>query len=489
MLESGLKKKYLLFFFILLLGFWYPSAAALIPGHAVREPGADFTAEIYLPLVFETSALRPPFTVHAPYFAGPVRSSQAAVFWFGEVDPTSNYADVRVGYTSSELFIKVTVFDRRLWYDESPSPADLTDYDAVSLFLDLDGTNGKLPGPNTYRFDGQLNWWENDRSRWQAAYQGNGLGWALSPIPFQTESTWRGSSPNSQQDDKGWNLTYRIPFDSLGLASPPSQEKSWGLALILHDRDDAIGTSIPARHWPGSMDQNRSSTWGQLSFGLPIFTAPPVCPGGEIVIRHGLSGADVADAHVGGNTICGSPYGPGYFEGWGRANYAGYDQVNIQNQADVSDWPCFSKFYITFPLDQIPSGKQILSATLKLHLFGGSGGPGWDPPAVPSLIQALTVNEDWSESSITWNNAPQAVENIATAWVSPVNSSPPWPGVPYEWDISLAAAQAYSSDQPLRLVLYSADDAYHSGKYFLSSNAADWNAVARPTLTITWGAP
>ena len=49
-----------------------------------------------------------------------------AVFWFGRVTPTENYADVRVGYTSQELVLNVATFDRRLWYDDAPSPGDLT---------------------------------------------------------------------------------------------------------------------------------------------------------------------------------------------------------------------------------------------------------------------------------------------------------------------------------------------------------------------------
>jgi len=36
--------------------------------------------------------------VNAPRFEGDVPSSEMAVFWFGRVGPTDNYADVRVGY-------------------------------------------------------------------------------------------------------------------------------------------------------------------------------------------------------------------------------------------------------------------------------------------------------------------------------------------------------------------------------------------------------
>jgi hypothetical protein len=86
--------------------------------------------------------------------------------------------------------------------------------------------------------------------------------------------------------------------------------------------------------------------------------------------------------------------------------------------------------------------------------------------------------------SITWNNAPLSGENLSAAWVDILDGFPGWPGVPREWDVSRAVAQAYAADAPLRIALYSADAAYHSGKYFSLSDTEDWNAVARPTLEV-----
>jgi hypothetical protein len=199
-----------------------------------------------------------------------------------------------------------------------------------------------------------------------------------------------------------------------------------------------------------------------------------------------LNGASVPDAHVGGDTICGAPFDPNYFDGWGDANYSGTAHINIQNQADVADWPCFSKYYVTFPLDAIPAGKVVISATLTLHQFGNAGDPG---QAEPSLIQVLTVDGDWDEATLTWNNAPLAAENIAASWVDPLSEFPGWPGVPSAWDVSRAVAEAYAVGDPLRLALYEADAAYHSGKYFVSSDTGDWNATGRPTLRVLWGDP
>jgi hypothetical protein len=97
---------------------------------------------------------------------------------------------------------------------------------------------------------------------------------------------------------------------------------------------------------------------------------------------------------------------------------------------------------------------------------------------------------DWNETTIAWNNAPLALQNLGRSWVNP--AAPPfpgWPGVPYSWDVSGAVAEAYSHGEPLRLAMYSADWAMNSGKYFSSSDTEDWNAAARPTLQVTWGDP
>ena len=99
------------------------------------------------------------------------------------------------------------------------------------------------------------------------------------------------------------------------------------------------------------------------------------------------------------------------------------------------------------------------------------------------------MDREWDDASLTWNNAPLASENITGSWVDPLSKFPDWPGVPRSWNVSRAAAQAYATGQPLRLALYSADDPYHSGRYFASSDMEDWNAAGRPTLTVTWGEP
>ncbi len=422
--------------------------------------------------------------VHIPYFSGDVRWAEAAVFWFGEVTPTHNSADVRAAYTDDQLHLRVAVFDRRIWYDTTPSTSDLTNWDAVSIYLNLDGAEGTAPGLKAYRFVAQFSYWES-RQNYQAAYRGTGSGWVQSGLTFTTESVYRGTGgPNKDADNRGWVASFHIPFSSLGLSAPPPEGTIWGMAVIVHDRDDSAGTSIPNQSWPEWMEPNRPASWGELSFGQPDYTPPPAVQTGSVVIRHKLGGAVVTDGAVGGGTTCGD--GLDFWTQWGEANYAGQADFNVQNQADVADWPCFSRYYVTFPLNAIPAGKVILSATLTLHQFGNSGGGEWGTPD-PSLIQVFTVDESWNEATLTWNNSPLAAENVSAAWVDAFTKFPGWPGVPRTWDVSRAVAEAYNAGRPLRLALYSADTAYHSGKYFVSSDTGDWNAQGRPTLTVVWG--
>lgn len=466
------------------------------PSAATPEPPStnaltDAIGYTYLPFITgpqiqDQSPVPTVQTVNAPYFAGDIPFAQRAIFWFGRVNSTENYVDVRVGYNNQELLIYPAAFDRRLWHDMDPSPGDLTDWDAVTLYLDSASSGSPQPGPTSYRFTAQLSK-QSDDSRYELSARGNGAGWVVQDIPFFSQPTWSGDNPNNNNDDRGWGTAFGIPFTSLGLAGPPHGSQ-WRLALVLHDRDDEGGTAIADKIWPASMSSESPASWGRLVFGLPEYTQPSAAPAGTVTIRHGLNGSVVKDAAVGGHSLCG-----GFLDYWtewgdmpeGVLNPA-HTQVNVQNQANIADWPCFSKYYVTFPLNAIPPGKVILSATLTLHQFGNAGDPG---QAKRSLIQVMTVNQDWDETTLTWNNAPQAWENVSRAPVDPLLTNPGALGIPWTWDLSYAVAQAYPKGGPLRLVLYSADYYRHSGKYFYSSDVDDWIAEARPTLEVIWGNP
>lgn len=419
--------------------------------------------------------------VNAPFFPDALRAYEMAVFWFGRVNSSENYADVRVGYTREALVIRVSIMDRLLWHDESPTAAELTNYDAVSLYLGLDGNTGTSVNARNYRFVAMESSTATNTSA-QAAHTGVGSGWNIAAVPFTAASGWRGDARNNTINDRGWSQEFTIRFTDLGLSGPPASGSVWGLALQLHDRDAANGDPNPVKTWPESLNTSQPASWGQLGFGLPTYTPPAVAPRGSVTIRQGLNGAQVADTAVGGTIGRLCPGDPDYiWNRWGDANFAGAPRFNLQNQADIADWPCFAKYYVTFPLDSVPAGSQVLSATLTFHQFGGS-----DPTqAQRSLIQVFSLAETWSEATLTWNNAPLALENVSQGWADVVDRCD-WPCETRQFDVSRAAAQALSASQSLNLALYEADTAYHSGKYFLASEEPDWNAVARPTLTVVW---
>jgi len=419
--------------------------------------------------------------VNAPGFgAQGVQGSVMAILWFGRVTSSDNYNDVRVGYNNQELVINMTVFDRQVWTEDTPSA--LTQWDGATLYLDLDGNTGTTLDSHSLRFDGEATSGSAGRSSWQAASRGNGAQWQSVNIAFTTESGWNVAAPNDDvEDDRGWIMEFHIPFTALGLSGPPPQGTIWGMATASHDRDGAAG---PVRdgYWPSTLNTLQPATWGQLYFGQPAYQPPTAIPHAPLVIRNGLNGTAVPDADVGGHTDCGANYWPHYFNGWGDANYAEEIAVNVQNQAHLGDWPCFSKYYVTFPLTAIPANKVIISSTLTLYQFGNTGGGQWGPPAT-AHTQVLTVDSDWNEATLSWNNAPAVRENIAIAQIDPLPETP-HPDVPRTWDVSRAVAEAYGANEPLRLALYAADLPAQTGRYFRSSDFGGENV---PTLTIVWG--
>jgi hypothetical protein len=429
-----------------------------VPGLGLPNPQARVLADHPAPRVNISNLSGVPFT--------------PAIFWFGKVDLASNYADVRVYYEQDSLEIVVHIIDRLLWYDAAQDASQLDQWDALSIYLNLEGNTGVAPGPQSYLLQLQL---EN----LQMSYQGNGATWLPAALPFTAYSAWRGEGgPNSGDDNEGWVAYFEIPFTSLGLSAAPVQGTVWGMGVTLHDRDTFDGSRFQETYWPASFSPDIPSTWGQLAFGQATFTPPRALPVDTVTIRQGLDDASVVDGEVGGHTTCGND-GYAKWTDWGDLNYAGALQINIQNQWDIADWPCFSKFYITFPISAVPSGYTIISATMTMSLFGTAGGGDWgDPP--DSYIEVLTVRDDWNEASLTWNNAPLASENISGTWVPPVAGN-------YHWDVSKAVDQAYQAGVPLKLAVYSIDGERHSGKYFYSSDSNDWNGEIRPTLQIVYG--
>lgn len=444
---------------------------------------------------FPTSGQSPalPRRVNIPYFPDEVTWAQTAIFWFGRNEqgvPSRNYADVRLVYTAEALRVRVTVVDYYLWYKVNPTATDdLTQYDAVAIYLDTDCDRAATPQTDDYTFLIGAHHWPNDNAtQYHRQARGTGSGW---------DTTWTGDwtdyeamswscnpGPNSNECgiDYGWTAIFTIPWETLGLSGPPTEGKAWGLGVLLYDRDDEPPAGYVAPdHWPESFDANSPVTWGELHFGYADYEPLPAVPQGTAMIR-AASAEDntVEDAWMGGGGLC-----AGGHEGGSEINHGDDTRLFVGTETAPTHFPCFNKSYLRFSLDAIPSGKVIISATLTLHHWGNAE-PG---QAQPSWVHLFTINDPWDEMTIHWNNAPLAQENVAASWVYPISGQGDWPGNPYGWDATQAVATAYAEGRPVSIAIYGSDSAQHSSKYLTSSETGDWNAEGRPTLTVVWGQP
>ncbi len=406
------------------------------------------------------------------------RLPEMAVVWYGRVRLHDNYTDVRLGYNRQTLYIRAAVIDHFLTYPEKPAAPDLVNWDTLSVYIKEDGSG--LTG--AYRIDSAWSPARMDRGGYTAAYRGGVGGWLPVSLPLDVTVGYRGKAYDNA---RGYGITIAIPFSALGLDAPPPADSTWRLAFVTHDRDDPAGQPAASFSWPEQINPDDPATWGQLGFALPVFAAPPAKNPRTYTIRQGVDGGVVSEAGVGGSTICGNK--TDFFNQWGDLNERWYQGergvqfANVQNQADIADFPCYSKVYLTAQLGTLPPGKKLISARLVLRQFGGSK----PDEAVRSWIQVYRVGQDWDDANVSWNNAPLPVENFGGVWVDVLADYPGLPGVARTWDVSYAAAQAYAAGQPLRLALYSADFNYHSGKYFWTSQVE--NVESRPLIEVVLG--
>ncbi len=505
-------KKPIIFILTLLICGSFLIGQALAMGSPAVSAQSGGGNEIFLPLVRNfkptpTPTNPPPapvptslpsqngVRVNMPYFSGDAADhfTEAAIFWFGKVSPSENYADIRFAYDNNKLWVYISTFDQYMWYNTNPSSGALTAWDSATLQINLNGNSGSSLDTKSYKFDAAMSWGE-PRAGYQASYHWTGSQWAASSQGFTSFRGYDGFFNDNTRGTRGWALTFDVPFSGLGLSSKPADGTTWGISMTMHDRDSAAGPALADKSWPVGFQASKPSSWAQLRFGLPNYGAVSGTVAGTDLIRRDRNrGIVVPDAGLGGTTPNLCPGDTNYiFNTWGNTNLGSHADFNIQNQSNVADWPCFSKYYVTFPLTTIPQNKKILSARLILHHQGSAGDPG---QAKPSLIQVFTVAGDWAENTITWNNAPPAQENISRTLVNipQGDNYGNWPKIPIYWDITAAAAQAYQAGQPLRLALYEADSDFHSGKYFTSSDSSendpsqDWNIAGRPSLEIKWG--
>jgi hypothetical protein len=454
----------------------------------VQPDAASSGGRLFLPVVVGKKP--PPSTplIHIPFFntadVFSTNYSQMAVFWFGKVSPSENYTHVRMGYNSNQLWVEVNVYDQQVWYDDrSPSANEVANWDATSLYFQLPANSGG----RLFRFDSQLSTTYENRAAYQAVYERSSGGWTRLNVPFSTKATYRGEGINNAAGDKGWITNIVIPFSSLGINGTPAHLSEWKMGMRVYDQDSGPGGLTRTQTWPAGFTDNNADNYSTLTFGFPSRGISSSPAAGSVTIKQG-PGISVPDGSVGGHSTCGGS--ADYWSEWGNLVYDQGKQAEetvVQNQNDVSDFPCFSRYYVTFPLNAVPQGKVILSARLTLYQFGNS-----DPSdAKPSYIQVFRVNQGWSETTLSWNNSPQVQENFPGIWVDPLKTYPGVPGVARTWDVTqaLLTIMQGGSPQELRLALQSGDWAMHSGKYFWSSETAAWSQTTPPRLVVTWANP
>jgi hypothetical protein len=460
---------------------WLPLATTMIVLCIVVLFTTSFWGNL-LPLSKSSAKAAAPLTrrVNVPYFgSNAVPFNQTALFWFGDVTSADTYTDVRMGYNHTELFIDLHTVDRYLWYDTNTSAPNLSKDDNASVYLNTTSTGSG----NSYKFQTGVNGYKK-RTNYQQAYTGSGTTWTSAKIPFTAVYGWQGHGFNGPEDS-GWSMTYHIPFSSLGFSGPPSQGASWRLAVQVQNQDTGkTPPPLPEKWWPTAATETTPSSWGQLVFGIPTYQPPQTSSKVVYNVRNKLNNQVVTDGMVGGSLSCGNG-GLNRWTQWGTQSYPGATKINIQNETYISDWNCFSKFYITFPLPPLLQEKGVVKATVTLYEYANAGAQGQPNP---SYIQVATINQDWNPATLSWNNAPMVQENINTILVNTKTQRVvPQPGLPITWDVSRAVAEANAAGQPLRLVFSTPADQHDSGKYFFSSSIGDWNAAGRPTLQVTLG--
>lgn len=408
---------------------------------------------------------------------------QASMLWFGhQATDQDNYTDVRVAYDDDELLIRFTVIDLFLWYPVAAQlPADLTQWDTVDVLLDTAGDSAATPQPDDYWFQAamRLDYVPNQTSYWNDA-RGNGSGWNVSWTPGtawhnETWPSWYFDPGVNQNNgyDAGWTAIIRIPFASLGLSGAPTAGTTWGLGLICYDRDNVPGSPpvLAPKSWPGSAVVDAPATWGHMVFNPPSYKPPSAVAQGTATIIASR------DAYVqGGRDGSGS-------SNHSDENYGGAHELFVQAESTAAHFNHFQRTYLQFDLSSVPAGKVIISATLTLHQFGNDD----CTTASPSLTHLFQLNDDWSEYGITWNNSPQAWQNLTSTWVQVLcpEDWPGWPGVPYYWDATQVVAEAYAAGKPVNIALYTSDTERDSGKYFVARHSTITDG--HPRLTVTWG--
>lgn len=116
---------------------------------------------------------------------------------------------------------------------------------------------------------------------------------------------------------------------------------------------------------------------------------------------------------------------------------------SVQMQVDYPSFPINSidKAYIKFSLTDIPSESTISDAKVFLYTPGEAAGEA-------NINVHFCDSDGWSESSITWNNAPDYDDEVLDNVTLPVTSAYLW----FNWTVTSKVQTEYEYDKTITLV-------------------------------------
>jgi hypothetical protein len=134
-----------------------------------------------------------------------------------------------------------------------------------------------------------------------------------------------------------------------------------------------------------------------------------------------------------------------------------------------------SRSYLQFDLSSIPSGADVVSASLTLLHAGYYN-------QLNITTQCFLVTQAWDESTITWDTQPTFDSNVSSSSLNFYTGS----GGQRTWDVKNIVSNWISTGVNNGLVLKQTDTAWAEAIFYSSDNSS---ANDRPKLTITYNLP
>jgi uncharacterized membrane protein len=176
-------------------------------------------------------------------------------------------------------------------------------------------------------------------------------------------------------------------------------------------------------------------------------------------------------------------------------NFGDNDRITVGTEIEDTTWVQMDwRSYLRFDLsDNIPSDATIDNAYLSLYThFGGENGaqqgvPSWELYGDENVpISAYKVEDDlWTESAITWNNAPSLGATIFTDYIIP-----PTDDQRYQWDITDYVNAEWEGDKKVSIGLKSDEEGQNKFVPFISEETThlrcEYETDWRPYLIVCY---